>query len=78
MSRNETQQMDFVNEFARIRITREVGQCGVRLKFTDLETDSSTYLDPLELAGLCESGEADRMLVVSGPMYQYGTEVEEL
>ncbi|WP_157773033.1 hypothetical protein [Rhodococcoides fascians] len=77
MSQNKTQHMDFVNEFASIRISREVGQCGVRLKFTDLETDASTYMDPLELASLCESGESDRLLVVSGPMYQHGTEVEE-
>lgn len=74
MNRLTVQHLDVINEFASIRITREAGQCGPRLKVTDLETSASTYIDPLELASLCEMSESERTLVVSGPMYQYGSE----
>ena len=69
--------IDFRNEFANIRITTESGQCGTRLKVTDLETSASTYLDPLELAGLCEWSEEERWLVVSGHMYGRTSQAEE-
>lgn len=74
MAPRSTEQMDFVNEFASIRLTREVGRCGVRLKVTDLETSATTYINPLELASLCDIPVEDRTVVVSGPMYRYGTE----
>ncbi len=63
------QRIDFRNEFANIRLSTEVGRCGTRLKVTDLETSATTYLDPLELATLCEWPEEERRLVVAGQMY---------
>ncbi|MBF4163107.1 hypothetical protein ISG29_15535 [Nocardioides sp. CBS4Y-1] len=70
--------MSFVlrNEFANIRVSTEAGQCGVRLKITDLETGSSTYLDLLELAGLCEWPEEERLIPVQGHLYAEHTERE--
>ena len=68
MSSDES--FDVVNEFAHIRLTRETGRCGARLKITDLETDASTYLDPLELSGLCEWTDREHLLAVSAPAYQ--------
>lgn len=61
--------LHLVNEFASIRLTKETGRCGVRLKITDTETSASTYLDPLELAGLCEWPDRDHELAVVAPIY---------
>lgn len=58
------------NEFANIRIRTEHGLCGVRLQITDLETHASTYLDLLELAGLCEWPEDERLIAVTGHIYR--------
>lgn len=63
------QSLDVANEFASIRLTRETGRCGDRLKITDTETSASTYLDPLELAGLCEWVDRGHRLVVAPPIY---------
>lgn len=69
-----TSEISFVlrNEFANIRVETESGQCGVRLKVTDLETHASTYLDLLELSGLCEWPEDERLIPVTGHMYRRG------
>ncbi|MEE2060414.1 hypothetical protein [Rhodococcus artemisiae] len=74
MRASEVQEMVFANEFARVRITRVVGKCGVRLQLTDLETSATTFVDPLELASLCDWPEDERRIVVSGPMYNRAKE----
>lgn len=42
------------NEFAALLVTCDRHGRGPRLRVEDLESGASTYLDPLELASLCQ------------------------
>ncbi|NKY32460.1 hypothetical protein HGA13_05135 [Nocardia speluncae] len=59
------------NEFANIRLTLEHTRCGARLLVEDRETGAATYLDPIELAGLCLWPEERRAELLQIGIYAY-------
>lgn len=48
------------NEFAAIQVSVDYNGGSPRLLLEDLTTGKSIYLDPLEMASLCEASDDDR------------------
>lgn len=57
---NEDGSIEFMSEFASVRVSIDCTGRGPRLKVEDLESDATAYLDALELASMCHATEDQR------------------
>ena len=57
---NNDGSIEFMSEFASVRVSLDTGGRGPRLKVEDLEADAIVYFDALELASLCHATDEQR------------------
>lgn len=52
--------IEFMSEFASVRVSLDTGGLGPRLKVEDLESDAIAFLDAIELASMCHASDEQR------------------